>query len=342
MPVEFITPHDYLLWDAFVERHPHGTLYHKIKWKEVIEKSFGHQTFYLSALNNSTIRGVLPLISLNSRIFGKILCSMPFLNFGGIIADDRQATEELIEKAKELAVSLKTDFIELRHHYKSDYNFITNTHKVSMTIKLDKNPEVLWNNFSSKHRNELRKSFKSDLLFKAGKDELLDDFYFIISRGWRDLGTPIYSKTFFKNIIQQLGDNIEIVNIYYQDMPIATALNGLYKGIIEGMWTYALPEFRKLRTNYFLYWKMIERACEQGFNLYHLGRSTKDSNTMDFKSKWQAEPHQLYWDYILVNRDSLPEINVDNPKYRLLINTWRHLPVKLTQIIGPLFAKYIP
>ena len=36
-------------WDEYVKRHPKGTFFHQIGWKEVIEKSFGHQSHYLIA-----------------------------------------------------------------------------------------------------------------------------------------------------------------------------------------------------------------------------------------------------------------------------------------------------
>jgi hypothetical protein len=87
---------------------------------------------------------------------------------------------------------------------------------------------------------------------------------------------------------------------------------------------------------------MIRQSCERGFNFFHLGRSTKDSGAVFFKKKWNAVPQQLYWQYLLPDGEAVPQLNVDNPKYRFYINVWRKLPVKLTQIIGPPIAKNIP
>jgi hypothetical protein len=39
---------------------------------------------------------------------------------------------------------------------------------------------------------------------------------------------------------------------------------------------------------------------------------------------------------------SLPELNPDNPKLKLLISIWKRLPVWLTRIIGPAIVKGIP
>jgi len=41
---------DQLSWDQYVQNHPHATLYHLSGWKNVIEKTYGHKTYYLMAV----------------------------------------------------------------------------------------------------------------------------------------------------------------------------------------------------------------------------------------------------------------------------------------------------
>ena len=84
------------LWTEYIRKHPQATFYHGIGWKEVIESSFGHRTYYLMAMNEGAVSGVLPLVHLKSLLFGSIFCSMPFLNFGGICADDAEAERALL------------------------------------------------------------------------------------------------------------------------------------------------------------------------------------------------------------------------------------------------------
>lgn len=87
---------------------------------------------------------------------------------------------------------------------------------------------------------------------------------------------------------------------------------------------------------------MIKDACERGFKTYHLGRSSTDSGGESFKKKWNADTKQLYWQYHLNSIEEMPNLNPSNPKYKILIKIWRILPLKITQIIGPLIAKNIP
>ena len=108
------------------------------------------------------------------------------------------------------------------------------------------------------------------------------------------------------------------------------------------MWLAQRQAYRNQNVGYLLYWELIRDACEKGFRHFHLGRSTAASGGEMFKKKWNAEANQLYWQYILRPSQSIPALNVDNPKYKLAIETWRRLPVGLTTMIGPSIARSIP
>jgi FemAB-related protein (PEP-CTERM system-associated) len=344
MHIEYLEADQRDKWQEWVTSNPLATFYHRIEWKDVIEASFKHKTFYLLAMEKGQIEGVLPLVRIHSMLFGKIFCSMPFLNFGGICAKSPEAYQCLIDACQELLTNNKSDYVEFRHLHPSPIKLKRKGHKVSMTIELDPDPDVLWNNFKSKHRTNIRRAQKNGLEIVRGGGENLEEFYKIICIGWRDLGTPIYKIEFFKNILNAFDNSVEIYLVKYQGKTIATAFNGLFRDTVEGMWTFAVREHAKLQTNYFLYWEMIKDACIRGYKLYHLGRSTNNSGATFFKSKWNAKIHQLYWEYILNEGrcSDLPELNVDNPKYKFAINAWRRLPVGVSQRIGPFLSKSLP
>ena len=50
--IKTITPADIAAWDTYVNAHPQSTLYHVSGWKNVIEKTYGHKTYYLMAIKN--------------------------------------------------------------------------------------------------------------------------------------------------------------------------------------------------------------------------------------------------------------------------------------------------
>jgi FemAB-related protein (PEP-CTERM system-associated) len=212
-----------------------------------------------------------------------------------------------------------------------------------MTLDLASDANEIWNNFNSKHRTNIRRVYKNNIEVRSGHKELLNDFYYVLSESWRSLGTPIYQKDYFLSVLDQFPDNTLIFVCYNKaNTPIAAAFNGYYKDTVEGMWAGGIDKYRKLNANYALYWEMIKHACEQGYQSYHLGRSSVNSGGEQFKKKWNARTKQLYWQYYLNKQSALPELNIDNPKYQIAIKTWKILPTKLTTIIGPLVAKSIP
>jgi lipid II:glycine glycyltransferase (peptidoglycan interpeptide bridge formation enzyme) len=108
------------------------------------------------------------------------------------------------------------------------------------------------------------------------------------------------------------------------------------------MWLGTRAQYRRQLVGYVLYWELIKDACEQGHHIFHLGRSTADSGSEQFKKKWNATATQLFWHYLLRTRSEIPQLNVNNRKYQMAISAWRRMPVGLTQRIGPLIARSIP
>jgi FemAB-related protein (PEP-CTERM system-associated) len=344
MSVEVIRCEDNVkdAWDTFLNEREGATFYHLYGWKEITESCFGHQCHYLAAVCSGEIVGVLPLVTVKSLLFGSILCSLPFVNFGGICAIPGEAESLLLNEAKEIVKRDKIAYLELRAARMTSESLPTSEHKVSMTLSLDTDPEHIWNNFKTKQRTEIRRAFKNDLRVISGGTELLDTFFSILAIGWQSLGTPLYRKSYFKTILDTFPDKTRIFVVYHQNMPVAAAFNGYHNGTVEGMWLGIVPHFRNLQPNNVLYWEMIKHACEHKMKQFHFGRSSVGSGGEFFKKKWQATPKQLYWQYYLGTAKSIPQLNVDNPKYGLAIKAWKKLPLELTKIIGPYIAAGIP
>lgn len=330
------------IWNAFLQRNEQSHFYQQYEWKAVNERALGHRTHYLAARGEHGIAGVFPIVSVHSRLFGRILCSMPFVNFGGLAVDNNRAENALIDHAIEIAESEHADFLEIRSLRRCERPMPTSTHKVAMSVRLHRDPEVLWSGFRSKHRTAIRRVYSDGVRVISGRDELLDTFYNLMLHSWRGLGTPIYGKHYFRSILEAFGEQIRIFVAYKDETPVATAFNGHFKGTVEGMWAGGMPEYRSLQANYVLYWEMIKDACERGFQDFNLGRSTVDSGAEAFKKKWNAIPQPLYWQYYLPRGSGIPELNPSNSKYRIAVALWRRLPVWATRMIGPRLAKSIP
>jgi FemAB-related protein (PEP-CTERM system-associated) len=330
-------------WDGFVASRPEGSFYHLYAWKALNEAQFGHAGEYLAALRaDGAIEGVLPLVFVKSRVFGRILCSVPFMNYGGPVAASEAAALALTRRATERAAELGADYLELRCAQPLATELPVSLRKVSMTLALAPDPETLWNAFSAKHRKNVRRAQKNELDFRVGGIELLPDFYSVLEESWRSLGTPLYARSYFQRVLETFPHNTHVYVCSHKGTPAGVALVGQFNGTVEGMWAGGVPALRHLQANYVMYWEMIRHTCTTGYRKFHLGRSTAGSGAEEFKSKWNADTQQLYWYFHRPDGGQMPGLNVDNPKYKLAIAVWQRLPLWATRTLGPPLARGIP
>jgi FemAB-related protein (PEP-CTERM system-associated) len=329
-------------WDAFVRARSDASFYHLYPWMRINGRAFDHAVHPFGAVEDGALVGVLPVVQLKSALFGNLACSMPFVNFGGVVAASPEAELALLGAAEELVARERMKYLEIRGTRPAAKELPTSTRKVSMTIDLTPGADKLWNNFKSGHRQEIRRAYKQGLTAKTGGLDLLPPFYEIIAECWRDLGTPFYKRSYFEMLFEEFGDALRITMVYAGKTPVAAEMSAFHNGVVEGMWLGTRAAWRRQLAGYVLYWEAIKYAAERGMTRYHLGRSTADSNAETFKKKWNATATQLYWQYIMAAGREMPDLNPDSPKYQLAIRMWQRLPVGVTRIIGPSLARCIP
>ena len=96
---------------------------------------------------------------------------------------------------------------------------------------------------------------------------------------------------------------------------------------------------RGLGANVFMFWEVMRRACERGYRLFDFGRSKIGTGSYTFKRNWGFEPTPLYYQYKLADGQKIPDQNPLNPKYQLLIATWKRLPLSVANVLGPPIVK---
>lgn len=328
-------------WNAYLNLCPRANFYQRFEWAAINREQLGHRAHFLLAERGDIVVGVLPLVRVRTLLFGDVVASMPFVNFGGPAADDEATEDALVAAACRAADGWRCDYLQLRTT-RAYAGLEATTEKVSMTLALDPDPEVVMKGFTTKHRTNIRRAQKNGLTVRAGGPELLGDFYQVLSLSWQRLGTPLYRRAYFADIARRFDGAVRLFVVQHEGRPVAAAFNGEYRGTVEGMWAGVVPDAQELQPNYVLYWEMIRDACVRGLRTYHLGRSTKDSGAMRFKEKWSATPLQLYWNYHRVKATGLPQLNPDNPKYARAIRTWQRLPLAVLNVIGPPIARGIP
>jgi len=328
-------------WNEYVKNNMAASVYHLAEWRDVIHSSFGHENYYLFANDSlGKCKGILPLIRLKSRLFGDFMVSLPYFNYGGAVADHPKIEQQLIEHANDLAEKLGVNHIEYRDDIKNE-NLPVKSDKVNMILSLPHDQDELWNSFTPKLRAQIKRPQRENPSVLNGGIEYLDEFYDVFAQNMRDLGTPVYAKSFFRNIIEILPDNVRIMIVRLDGNAVGAAFLVGFRDTLEIPWASTLRRVGHLSINMLMYWEILCYAVENHYTRFDFGRSSVNSGTYRFKKQWGAEPKQLYWHYWLKS-GNLPQLNPSNPKYHIMINVWKKLPVFITKILGPGIVKNLP
>jgi serine/alanine adding enzyme len=329
-------------WDAFVEHHDATHFFHLFGYRDVVEKAFGHHSHYLAAREGGHIVGILPLFVVKSWLFGRTLVSLPYVDYGGICAETGEAARVLFDAAMDRAQGEHVQQIELRQQHTSGLDLPTWGEKVNSVLPLDGGAEVVWKRLRAKVRNQVRKAERAGIVFEVGGVERLDDFYRVFAQNMRDLGTPVYSRTFFAHLLTQFCESTELLLVVRRGEVVGGGVAIYFKDSMEVPWASSRREAFRYCPNNMLYWGAISRACEKGLLRFHFGRSTRGSSSYRFKAQWGVEDRSLPYHLCPVDGGRVEEADPRRLKYRVGVWMWKRMPVALATTVGPSIAKYIP
>lgn len=330
-------------WYAFISTMPNATAYHQPAWGTVIAQSFKHPTRVWAAFDSArNIIGGIPLTFFSSALFGQFAVSIPYVNYGGVITSYFNVAQQLLRHLPSVCSTEGLSHIEVRT-MQAGLAENGSSKKASMILSLPQTVAELDKNLGSKIRAQYKKCEAHNPEVKFGRLELLDDFYAVFAKNMRDLGTPVYAKSWFAKILKEPRINATLTVVYVNKKPVSTGFLVGYQGMLEIPWASTVKEANHLNTNMWMYKQILDFAIQQKFDFFDFGRSTQDAGTYKFKKQWGALPYAHHWYTLLPNvENNVPELNPDNPKFALMIAVWKLMPVWLSKIIGPPIIRNIP
>ena len=333
---------DEAAWDRFVEAMPAGTFFHRAGWAKVIETAFGHATHYSFTERDGAITGVLPLGRVKTLLFGDTLISSPFCVYGGPLAADAESEAALIAHAESLLVRTGARALEFRHLRSvqdvaatgwSERPNLYVTFRKSIEGDHDRNMKAI----PRKQRAMVRKGIQHGLLSIANRD--VGVLHRIYAESVRNLGTPVFSRRYFQILMDVFGDAADIVTILDKDAPIASVMNFYFRNEVLPYYGGGAAAARSRAGNDFLYWETMRRAADRGFRLFDFGRSKIGTGSFAFKHNWGFEPEMLDYRFRLKPGETIPDHNPLNPRYRMFVAAWKHLPLPVANVLGPFVVR---
>lgn len=321
-------------WDEFVLACPEATFFHRSAWQGIIRDIFRHPTYFLYAEQHGEIIGVLPLAHVKSLLFGNALIALPFAVYGGTATATPEAALALEAEAQRLAQKLNVDHLEFRNLIQHHPEWPTQNLYVTFRKEIDPELEANMLAIPRKQRAMVRKGIKNGLISTVERNS--DRFFSLFADNVHRHGTPAMPKRYFDALLTTFGDDCEILTVTGSDgQLLSSVLSFYFRDEILPYYAGDDVGARHLAANDFKYWELMRRSCERGIRVFDFGRSKQGTGTYAFKKNWGFEPQPLSYEYCLYKRDSIPQNNPSNTKYKLFIEAWRRMPIGLANWLGP-------
>lgn len=320
---------------GFVAATGGATPFHLPAWSRAVEIGCGQRARYLVAERaDGAIIGVLPLSEMRSALFGRALVSTGFGVDGGVLGG---AIEQLASGAWDLAQRIGCPSVELRGGaapagWDSDD---TSYLGFARDLAADDDAELLA--IPRKQRAEVRRSLGFDLEIVTGRDRaMLAEHYRVYAESVRNLGTPVFPAKLFRAVAETM--DADVLTVRHQGRAVASVLSLYFGGTVFPYWGGGTHGARGLRANDRMYFALMSHARgRRGCSRFDFGRSKTDTGAAAFKKNWGFAPvPRLY-----AKRSDGParEVNPLNPKYALMVRSWKRMPLWAANLVGPWIAR---
>jgi FemAB-related protein (PEP-CTERM system-associated) len=275
-------------------------------------------------------------------LFGRALVSSGFAVDGGILADTPGLIAQLANEAVILAGQLKCPTLELRGGALPEGNWLYDNETYlgfSRALAADDEAELLA--IPRNQRAEVRRALGFDLTVETGTTKRdRDAHYAVYSTSVRNLGTPVFPRALFDAVLEEFGDDADILTIRHEGRAIASVLSLYFNGTVMPYWGGGTADARTWRANDLMYYAlMLHARKDKGCTRFDFGRSKAGTGPASFKRNWGFEGMVLSYAKHVAEGHVAREINPLNPKYRMQVAAWQKLPLWLANRMGPFIAK---
>lgn len=295
-------------WAQLVDKHPRASIFHSVAWLQALRGTYGYQPIAFSTSPpHEDLKNGLLFCRVNSWLTGRRLVSLPF-------SDHCETLFDLVEDAKAVIQNLRSALghEEWKYLQIRPVNSIPGlgdgdtgwqpTQQYFLHV-LDLKPD-LDHIFKALDKDSVQRRIqraeRGGLVEKSGRSEdLLNDFYSLFLLTRRRHRVPPTPFTWFRNLIHELGEALEIRVAYKGELPIAAILTLRFREVLYYKYGCSDAKFNNYGPTPWLFWKAIECAKTKGLLSFDLGRTDQDDQgLLAFKNRWVPNPQRLvYWQY---------------------------------------------
>jgi hypothetical protein len=300
MAVYTFNPLEDRRWAEFVQRHPLASVAHSPGWLEALRRTYGYEpVVYTTSPPTADLTNGVVFCRISSWLTGRRMVSLPFTDHCEPLMDHRENRPELLIALRAAVEKESWKYVEIRpvssgldSHTAFGPATSCYLHRLDLRPKL---AEIFKGLHKGACQDMIRRAEREALHYEAGNSEaLLDKFYQLLLLTRRRHHLPPHPRAWFQNLIDCLGDGLQIRVASKDGQPIASILTLSYKGSIVYKYGCSDLRFHKAGGMAHLLWTTIREARAAGLCDFDLGRSDRDNHGLiTFKDRWGATPSVL-------------------------------------------------
>jgi len=340
MNIEPLTSEFESAWDDYVLKHTEGALFHRIGWRNLVQRVYRHRPEYWMAIEDGEIVGVLPLFHVKTWLGGYKLVSIPGGVVGGILAENDRYFTALLELARRRAQETGCKYLEMRHQKAVDISWPVQKRHVNVVIPL-REEEAHFKALRGDIRRCLRRAFEQDFEIELESDDI-QAFFDLYALGQRNFGTPVEGRAWITGVYNAFPEAHRISLIKKNGQVVLAKLMRIYKNEVSPVLSYGLPAFRTQYPEHLLCWEWMKHGHKLGLEYFNFGRSLEGSGPYKFKLGWDGQPQPLHYYYYLREGVELPDFTQTGTRRQKVARLWKKLPLPLANWLGPKVRRSFP
>jgi CelD/BcsL family acetyltransferase involved in cellulose biosynthesis len=271
-------------WDELVARHHSASVFHERGWLEALARTYGYEPFVLTtAPPGEKLNDGLVLCRVSSWVTGTRLVSLPFADHCDPLLNGPREYEAFTAWLRNERDSKDQRYAELRPLQEVNGTgaglrpFRTYWyHELDLGVSIE---EL----FRRLHRNsfqrKIQRAEKEGLTYEAGRSQdLVDEFYRLLRMTRRRHQLLPQPRIWFRNLVECMGDKIEIKLARKDGTPIAAIVTLRHGSCLVYKYGCSDARFHNLGGMPFLLWRLIEESKAAGAQKIDFGRSDLDQD----------------------------------------------------------------
>lgn len=301
--VQWLSPNQDALWDAFVAQHRYGLVYHLSAWKNTLHAAFPHIRGGFLVLRDSATGEIvagMPVYTVKSWLLGRRISSLPFASFCDPLISSAEQFSLFLPELDALCQRTKSRVVEIRSTRTGADLAEAGLESVSTYkhhyLPLNRDLDEIFRGFAkSSVRQKIQQAERAGIVVeeREGEDGLkLCHDILAATRSRRAL--PVLPYAFFRVMGESLRPrHLKVFLAYQGGKPVAFHLILRFKDLWISEYSGNTDEAQN-GVNQLLYWDTIKRAYADGARTFSFGRtSATNDGLLSYKRRWAPVEEDL-------------------------------------------------